>query len=286
MTTRALVLESEECSAVRDVPTHVLASGEVRLATLACGICGSDLRYYVGDNPWSQHTLGRMEPVAWGQTILGHEVCARITETAPDVENLRVGDVVAVLPSYPCGQCSDCTAGNTNLCTQVSHLGHGGGWPSDYTRPFFPGAMADSFVYYGASCFPVPLEKADAEEFALTDMVAVAVHSVKRATQIRARGLGAGASGLVIGCGQVGLSIAQTARAQGASVIGVDTGETARHIAAQLDISVMSSLGDLPGEARFDAIWDTVCSPDTITAAFAKLNPGGALVLLAPHKMD
>ena len=25
----------------------------------ACGVCGSDFRYYQGENPWAQHTLGQ-----------------------------------------------------------------------------------------------------------------------------------------------------------------------------------------------------------------------------------
>ena len=31
----------------------------VRIGVGACGICGSDLRYYVGENPWALHTLGK-----------------------------------------------------------------------------------------------------------------------------------------------------------------------------------------------------------------------------------
>lgn len=283
---RALVLEAPEKVTVAAVPLAEPGQGEVLLETLACGVCGSDLRYYVGDNPWSQHTLGRLEPVDWGRTILGHEVCARVAALGPDVTNLRRGDVVAVLPSRPCGTCRECEHGDRNLCKEVSHLGHGGGWPPGYNRSHFPGAMADRFLYFAASCFPVPLDKgASPEEFALTDMVAVAVHAVKRATRVRAHGLKTGTRVLVVGCGQVGLSLAQVARAQGADVEGVDPGVTARRIAQAVNISCAPSLEELATREPFDAIFDTVCTPQTLQSALDRLASGGALVLLAPHEM-
>ena len=74
-----------ETVSVSEVPLPEPGPGEVVLETLACGVCGSDLRYYVGDNPWSQHTLGRQEPVDWDRTILGHEVCARVAALGPKV---------------------------------------------------------------------------------------------------------------------------------------------------------------------------------------------------------
>lgn len=284
-TTRALVLEAPEAVQVREVPLPEPGPGEVTLRTLACGVCGSDLRYFVGDNPWAQHTLGRQEPVDWGRTILGHEVCAVIEAVGPGVTTRKTGEVVAVLPSYPCGACRECRAGDRNLCKQVSHLGHGGGWPTGYDRSHFPGAMSDRFLYFADSCFPVPEGDATPDEFSLTDMVAVGVHSVKRASQVRARGLGAGTRALVIGCGQVGLSIAQTARARGAEVAGIDPSTIARRIAEAVRISCAPSLEGIEAAASFDAVFDTVCTPETITAALARLAAGGALVLLAPHEM-
>ena len=284
-TTRALVLCAIETLSVDEVPLPAPGPSEVLLETLACGVCGSDLRYYVGDNPWSQHTLGRQEPVDWGRTILGHEVCARVAELGPGVTNLAAGDVVAVLPSYPCGRCAECASGNRNLCKEVSHLGHGGGWPAGYDRSHFPGAMADRFLYFAESCFPIP-EDASPDELALTDLVAVAVHAVKRAARVRAHGLGAGARVLIVGCGQVGLSVAQVARARGASVQGIDPGATAQRIAAAVKVPCASWPEDEATRDDFDAVFDTVCTPETIQAALDRLAAGGVLVLLAPHDMS
>jgi len=88
----------------------------------------------------------------------------------------------------------------------------------------------------------------------------------------------------VIGCGQVGLSIAQVARARGATVTGVDPADVARRVAGAVGIACAASLGEA-GNGPFDAIWDTVCTPETLTIGLSRLAPGGAMVLLAPHEM-
>ncbi|MES2464327.1 MAG: alcohol dehydrogenase catalytic domain-containing protein, partial [Armatimonadota bacterium] len=230
--TRALVLAAPESVRVETLDLPSPGPGEVLLKTLACGICGSDLRYFVGDNPWAQHTLGRQAPIDWNRTILGHEACAVIEAVGAGVDPARIGETVVVEALHPCGTCAECQSGNKNLCKECSHLGHGGGWPEGYDRPYFPGAMSDRFLYFANECLPLPADSLAApEEFALADMVAVGVHAVKRGAQVRARGLGTGAVGLVIGCGQVGLSIAQVARTYGAVVTGVDPSEVPRQVA-------------------------------------------------------
>ena len=223
ITARALILAAPETVRVETVTLPAPGPGEVLLRTLACGVCGSDLRYYVGDNPWAQHTLGHQAPIDWNRTILGHEACAVIESVGAGVDAARIGETVVVEALHPCGVCAECRSGNRNLCKECSHLGHGGGWPAGYDRPYFPGAMSDRFLYFASECLPLPAGSLAApEEFALADMVAVGVHAVKRGAQVRARGLGEGVIGLVIGCGQVGLSIAQVARTYGANMTGVD----------------------------------------------------------------
>jgi threonine dehydrogenase-like Zn-dependent dehydrogenase len=287
MTSRSLVLEAPQKLAVRSTPVDAPGPGEVILRTLACGVCGSDLRYYVGDNPWAQHTLGRQMPVDWGRTILGHEVCAVIESVGAGVDGARVGETVGVIAMHPCGACDACRAGNGNLCRDVSHLGHGGGWPADYARPFFPGAMAERFLYFADACIPIPTDtEAGPDEFALADMVAVAVHSFGRAERVRAYGMPAGSRALIVGCGQVGLSIAQVARSRGVNVRGVDPSALVRQIGEKVGVAVAASLSELPADTAFDAVFDTVCTPETLDAGIARLAPGGVCVLLALHEMS
>ncbi|HOM71371.1 MAG TPA: alcohol dehydrogenase catalytic domain-containing protein, partial [Armatimonadota bacterium] len=62
-TMQAVVLEKPKTLVCKEVPVWPIADyGDLDLVLLkvaACGVCGSDFRYYAGENPWAQHTLGR-----------------------------------------------------------------------------------------------------------------------------------------------------------------------------------------------------------------------------------
>nr|WP_244520754.1 alcohol dehydrogenase catalytic domain-containing protein [Aliiruegeria lutimaris] len=70
----------------------------MRLA--AGGVCGSDLHY---DNHGGFGAIRLKELM-----ILGHEVAGLITAVGEGVEGLDVGQLVAVSPSCPRGNCKYC----------------------------------------------------------------------------------------------------------------------------------------------------------------------------------
>jgi threonine dehydrogenase-like Zn-dependent dehydrogenase len=69
---RALVLKAPKTLAVMDVPEMRPGPGQVILRVSKCGICGSDIRYFCGENPWAKQTLGKEIPNP-PNIILGHE---------------------------------------------------------------------------------------------------------------------------------------------------------------------------------------------------------------------
>ena len=70
---KAVVLRQPRQLDWADVPEpRLTAELDVLIQVEACGICGSDLRYWEGDNPWALHTLGRHVPNP-PNIILGHE---------------------------------------------------------------------------------------------------------------------------------------------------------------------------------------------------------------------
>ncbi len=48
--------------------------------------------------------------------VLGHENMGRVVEVGPAVEQLRVGDMVALPFNVACGRCKNCERGKTNCC--------------------------------------------------------------------------------------------------------------------------------------------------------------------------
>jgi L-iditol 2-dehydrogenase len=61
---KALVLKSVENLEVMDVPMPELRPGFVIVKVSRCGVCGSDIRYFHGENPWAKQTLQREIPTS------------------------------------------------------------------------------------------------------------------------------------------------------------------------------------------------------------------------------
>ena len=282
---RALVLREPRRFELSDAPVPVLTDADQVLVEVdCCGICGSDLRYWAGDNPWAAHTLGRNVENP-PNIILGHEFAGRVVRVrSPRYEDL-LGRRVAVQPFRVCGECRYCRRGLENLCQKTIHLGHAQGWPP---MELYPGAYAEYCVAWGDLVFPIP-DEISSEEAAMTDIFCVAVHAVNRAGNLCA------ARVLCIGGGPAGAAIAQVARSRGASQIVISEPSTvARQVLERLDLgatidpardSLAKAAAELDGHA-FDVAFDTVGSRETVEAALDLLAPAGAYVAVAVHDAE
>ena len=80
----------------------------VILRTVATNICGSD-----------QHMV-RGRTTAPEGLVLGHEITGQVVEAGPDVEFIKVGDIVSVPFNISCGRCRNCKEGKTGICLNVN----------------------------------------------------------------------------------------------------------------------------------------------------------------------
>lgn len=273
-TMKAVVLRGPHDLQVREIRVPSPGAGEVLLRVGACGICGSDLRYFHGENPWAKHTLG-YEPPNPPDMVLGHEVAGTVT----DIHGQRR---VGVLSFRTCGQCRYCLTGRANLCPDTAHLGHGAGWEGQNS-----GGMAEYCPVWADHVFDLP-DSVSLEEATFLDGLGVAVHAVKRAGIVPDQPV------LVQGAGPIGLSIAQVAVAQGARpVVVTDIYDVALRCAGELGLgpclnvadadneTVTAELGTAGGECGFLAVFDTTGSLDAQAQALAVLDRGGTLVAMA-----
>ncbi len=258
------------------------AADQVIVQVAACGICGSDLRYYHGENPWALHTLGKVRPNP-PNIVLGHEFAGRVVE-AGNYPHL-LGKRVAVMSFKTCGECKDCRRGAEHLCKNTMHLGHGAGWGQ---RDYYPGGMAEKCLAWGSLCFEMP-DDMSFEEAALLDVVGVGVHAANIA------GVAPGSSVAVYGAGPIGNAIMQASRAMGASkACVVDTYNVALDIARACGASLAIKAGDGDPSAAIreacgggcSAVFDTVGTPETLRQCLGLLAEGGTLVILAVHDME
>lgn len=113
MKTRAAILRSMGASrpyadsrplSIETVTLDPPGPGEVQVRIRAAGLCHSDLSVINGDRP-------RPLPMA-----LGHEAAGEVEVLGEGVEDLAVGDHVAMVFMPSCGHCSPCAEGRPALC--------------------------------------------------------------------------------------------------------------------------------------------------------------------------
>src|SRR6201999_2547686 len=79
----------------------------VILKILSTNICGSD-----------QHMV-RGRTTAPKGLVLGHEITGEVVEAGPDVEFIKVGDLVSTPFNIACGRCRNCKERKTGICLNV-----------------------------------------------------------------------------------------------------------------------------------------------------------------------
>ncbi|HEM4092038.1 alcohol dehydrogenase AdhP [Streptococcus suis] len=151
---KAVVVNPESTGVVVvDKELRSLEAGEALVQIEYCGVCHTDLHVANGD-------FGKVPG-----RVLGHEGIGIVTEIAPGVTSLKVGDRVSVAWFFQgCGMCEYCTTGRETLCRTVKNAGYSvdGGMAeqcivtADYAVKVPEGldpAQASSITCAGVTCY-------------------------------------------------------------------------------------------------------------------------------------
>jgi L-iditol 2-dehydrogenase len=190
------------------IPVPETESKEVLVAIKVVGICGSDVpRFLRGTSPY-------------GFKILGHECAGEVVRVGSEVTGVKPGERVAIMPVIPCRQCDFCQSGEYSLCDNFIRLG---------TR--IDGCFAEYVKVAPENLLKLP-PTVDYELASLLEPSSVALHTVKRP------GIRPGDVVAVLGCGPIGLLIAQWAKILGARrVFAVDIAPVKLKIARKAGIT-------------------------------------------------
>ena len=251
---------------IEDEPDDALKDGQVEIAVQVGGICGSDLHYY---HHGGFGSVRLREPM-----ILGHEVAGIARAVGPKVTDVKVGDLVAVNPSRPCGACDFCQRGLQNHCRNMMFYG------SAMRNPHVQGAFRERLIAEDWQCFVLP---ADASPFAaaMAEPFSVALHAVDRAGPLIDRRV------LVTGSGPIGALTVLAARLHGAreivatDVIDAPLAKVAK-IGADRALNVASDPGAMAdyaaGKGTFDVMFEASGNAAALAGGMAALKPRGILV--------
>ncbi|PYG87109.1 L-iditol 2-dehydrogenase [Ruminiclostridium sufflavum DSM 19573] len=255
---------------IRDIDMPKLREKDVLVKLEYVGICGSDVHYLENGK------IGDF--VVDGDFILGHECAGTIIETGKDVQNLKVGDKVALEPGITCGQCEFCKTGRYNLCPDVEFL----------ATPPYHGSLMNYIAFPENMCFKLP-NNITAKEGALVEPLAVGMHAAIQG------GVRLGDSVIILGAGTIGLVTLLACKAYGATEITIvdvlpkrldfakKLGATTVINAAEAD--VFSEIDKLTDKKGADIVIETAGAAKTISQTPYLVKNGGTIVLvgLAPQ---
>jgi len=243
---------------------------ELLIAPLWAGLCGSDVKGYLGNGINSGGPL----------RVIGHEFSAIVMAVGEGVTETRVGDHICVMPLEHCGRCIDCQRGDFSLCANKSFLGL-------YGASALGGGLADLVIIkdYQAA----PLSGLSDEQGALVEPAAVALHAVIQA------GVGPGHTVLVVGAGAIGSLVILAAQAAGAAVIIASepnarradfAGEMGAHILAPGPIEQqVVQLHEITGpRAPVDIAFDCAGKEGALELCIAAIKTGGTICIVAGRK--
>ncbi|UUZ86004.1 zinc-binding alcohol dehydrogenase family protein [Paenibacillus sp. P26] len=229
------------------------------------GICGTDLHAYRGNQPYFVYPR-----------ILGHELAGEVVEIGANVQGLKAGDIVTVMPYLECGRCVACRSGKTNCCTQLSVLGvHQDGGMREYMA-----VPADHLL---------KTEGLTLDQSAIVECFSIGAHAVRRAA------VQPGEFALVIGAGPIGLGVMKFAHLAGAKVIALDINEERLEFCknwAPAEYTVNAAkdphkrLEEITGGEYPTLVLDATGNAKSMENAFSYVSHGGRLVYVGLVKAE
>jgi len=188
---KAAVFYKKEDLRIEDLPMpEIINENDVLIRVRACGICGTDMHIFDGDEGAAPTPAG---------TVLGHEFAGEVVKTGASVRSVKAGDRVCVDPNWLCNTCDYCREGIGHFCENMKGIGTtiNGGFAEYCVVP-------ESQVY----AFDSSITFAQA---AMTEPVACCLHGIDMCD------IEPGATVAVIGGGMIGLLMMQLAKLKGAS---------------------------------------------------------------------
>ena len=216
---KAAVFYGKNDLRIEEIGKKAPGKDEVQIRVKACGICGTDVHIYHGDEGAAPTPMG---------TVLGHEFAGIVEAVGEGVTDIKVGDRVCVDPNKLCNECYYCKSGIGHFCEHMIGIGttvHGG--------------FAEYCTVPQTQVYKIG-ENTTYEMAAMTEPVACCVHGIDMCD------IQCGDTVAVIGGGMIGLIMLQLAKISGAGKLVIiepvkEKREAALKLGADLAIDPFAS---------------------------------------------
>jgi len=208
----------------RDYPEPKLPSEDwVKLRTVLCGICGSDVRIITLSESFYLY------PFTSFPFVPGHEVVAVVEEVGRNVDGLRPGDRVVVDPALPCKvrgfeDCEACEKGHPAACHNTDRGAISPGIFIGTCRDV-GGGWSEYFVAHKSQLFKC--EGIPDENAVFAEPLSIGVHAALRAFPKEGQVVA------VVGCGVIGTATIIALRSLGfkGEIVGIERSKKQAEVA-------------------------------------------------------
>jgi len=260
---------------VENVPVVEARTGELLLEVATVGVCGTDAAEW--SKGAAQYPVDRPHAVTGhhGPIVIGHEFSGRVVDVGEGVDPSWLDALVASCGALPCGDCPECAAGRTNRCRRYAAIGL-----------HRDGAMTRFVSVPAKSCVRVDHLGLSADEAALGQPLAIAVHAARRS------GIMAPERAVVFGVGGIGAFLVHVLVQWRIDVTAVDLDAERLQVATELGAArtVLAGTDDDAGAigaaagAPVEVVFEVTGSPAGLRNALSLSPTGGRIVLAGLQK--
>ncbi|MGL6173747.1 MAG: zinc-binding alcohol dehydrogenase family protein [Cellulosilyticaceae bacterium] len=262
---KVVYVKEPYCMSIEEREIPKPKKGEVLLRMKYCGICGSDVATYTGNQPFTTYPR-----------IPGHEFSAEIVEMNGEAKELEVGMLVTANPYFNCGECYSCKKGKVNCCESNQTMGvqRDGAFAEYITMPIQR---------------VIPGEGLDEKLLALVEPFSISYHAVKRGEVSDSDNV------LVIGAGPIGIFAMMAAKLRGARVFVTDLLEKRLELALKMgaDGVINSAQEDLAERVKaitngqgMDVCIEAVGYAQTFLSCIENVSFAGKVILIGNGKQE
>lgn len=238
------------------------AEGEVRLNIAYCGVCGTDIHIY----------HGAMDQRIPTPMVTGHEASAEVAEVGKGVDNIQVGDRVALRP-LKFGDSHPYDKGHSHIGKNLQFIG--------IDRP---GAFQSSMIVPAYTLHKIP-DELSLKYAALIEPLSVACHDVRRGK------VEEGELCIVLGGGPIGLLIAYVLREKGAEVVVSEVNQARIALIEELGFTVVNptredieeTVAEISGQGMADVVFEVSGSAAAVQTMTKLTGARGRIVMVAIH---